>query len=209
MQCIGSVMVSGINAIISAFGATTAIKEAYINVFGIYFKLQSFVFMPVFGLSQGTSPIIGYNYGARNKKRMYSALKLCLSVAGIIMLLGFLLFQFGSPFLLSLFEADELTVKLGVPAFRIISLCFVPAAIGISFSTLFQAVGKGVRSMLMSIMRQLVVLLPSAYFLAQNSLEVLWYAFPIAEGIALVAAILFFINLVKNDFKRLDIPEQQ
>ncbi|MBR2715867.1 MAG: MATE family efflux transporter [Ruminococcus sp.] len=209
MQCIGSVMVSGINAIISAFGATTAIKEAYINVFGIYFKLQSFVFMPVFGLSQGTSPIIGYNYGARNKKRMYSALKLCLSVAGIIMLLGFLLFQFGSPFLLSLFEADELTVKLGVPAFRIISLCFVPAAIGISFSTLFQAVGKGVRSMLMSIMRQLVVLLPSAYFLAQNSLEVLWYAFPIAEGIALVAAILFFINLVKNDFKKLDIPEQQ
>lgn len=206
MQSIGSVMVSGVNGIISAFASSVAIKEAYINVFGIYFKLQSFVFMPVFGLSQGTSPIIGYNYGARNKKRMYQALKICLLVAAVIMTLGFLLFQFGSPFLLSLFEADKLTVELGVPAFKIISLCFVPAAVGITFSTLFQAVGKGVRSMLMSIMRQLVVLLPAAFILGKISLSYLWYAFPIAEVFALVAALLFFINLVKNDFKKLDQP---
>ncbi len=206
MQSIGSVMVSGVNGIISAFASSVAIKEAYINVFGIYFKLQSFVFMPVFGLSQGTSPIIGYNYGARNKKRMYQALKICLLVAAVIMTLGFLLFQLGSPFLLSLFEADELTVELGVPAFKIISLCFVPAAVGITFSTLFQAVGKGVRSMLLSIMRQLVVLLPAAFILGKISLSYLWYAFPIAEVFALVAALLFFMNLVKHDFKMLDQP---
>ena len=208
MQCIGSVMVSGINAIISLFAPAVAVKEAYINVFGIYFKLQSFVFMPVFGLSQGISPIIGYNYGAKNKKRLYQALKLGMIIAAIIMVFGFLLFQFGSPFLLSLFEADELTVQYGIPAFKIISLCFVPAAVGITFSTLFQAVGKGLRSMLMSIMRQLLVILPVAFFLAQVSLESMWYAFPIAEGVALVTAILFFINLSRKDFKRLDVVEE-
>ena len=207
MQSIGSVMVSGINAIISMFAPSIDIKEAYINVFGIYFKLQSFVFMPVFGLSQGTSPIIGYNYGARNKKRLYQALKICLAVAVVIMTFGFILFQFGSGFLLSLFEAEELTLELGIPAFKLISLCFIPAAIGISFSTMFQAVGKGVQSMCMSILRQLVVLLPSAFLLAHISLSVLWYAFPIAEGVALVVAILLFINLAKKDLKRLDAVE--
>lgn len=208
MQCIGSVMVSGINAIISLFAPAVAVKEAYINVFGIYFKLQSFVFMPVFGLSQGISPIIGYNYGAKNKKRLYQALKLGMIIAAIIMTFGFLLFQFCSPFLLSLFEADELTVQYGIPAFKIISLCFVPAAVGITFSTLFQAVGKGLRSMLMSIMRQLLVILPVAFFLAQASLESMWYAFPIAEVVALITAILFFINLSRKDFKRLDVVEE-
>ncbi len=201
MQCIGSVMVSGINAIISVFASSVAIKEAYINIFGIYFKLQSFVFMPVFGLSQGTSPIIGYNYGARNMKRMYSALKIGMLIAAVIMTLGFILFQFGSPLLLSLFEANELTLTLGVPAFKIISLCFVPAAVGITFSTMFQAVGKGLRSMLMSIMRQLLVLLPAAFLLAKSSLEAMWYSFPIAEAVALVVAIAFFINLYNKDLK--------
>ena len=208
MQCIGSIMVSGINAIISIFASTVAIKEAYINVFGIYFKLQSFVFMPVFGLSQGTSPIIGYNYGAKNKKRMYQALKLSLVIAAIIMVLGFVLFQLGSGMLLSLFEANQFTLDLGIPALKIISLCFVPAAVGITFSTLFQAVGKGLRSMIMSIMRQLLVILPVAFIIGSKSLENMWYAFPIAEIFALIVAILFFINLVKTDFKKLDNIEQ-
>lgn len=208
MQSIGSVMVSGINGIISAFASSVAIKEAYINVFGIYFKLQSFVFMPVFGLSQGTSPIIGYNYGAKNKKRMYSALKICLLVAAVIMVLGFVLFRFGSELLLSMFEADDLTVKLGIPAFKIICLSFVPAAVGITFSTLFQAVGKGIRSMLMSIMRQLIVILPVAFLLAKIDLSILWYAFPISEIFALAAALLFFRDLVKHDFKKLDSVEE-
>ena len=209
MQCIGSVMVSGINWIISAFSPSTFIGKAYTDIFGVYFKLQSFVFMPVFGLSQGSSPIIGFNYGARNKQRMYSALKLCLVVATIIMILGLLLFQLASPFLLSMFDVNGETAGYGVSAFRIISLCFVPAAVGISFSTLFQAVGKGLRSMVLSIMRQLLVLLPSAFILAQFSLEYMWYAFPIAEGFALVAAILFFMNLVKKDFSKLDTVVQE
>lgn len=208
MQCIGSVMVSGVNAIISAFASTVAVKEAYINVFGIYFKLQSFVFMPVFGLSQGASPIIGYNFGAKDKKRMYQALKISMSVATVIMTLGFVLFQTSSAFLLSLFDADKLTVQLGVPAFKIISLCFVPAAVGITFSTMFQAVGKGVKSMLMSILRQLVVLLPVAYVLSQFSLSVLWYAFPVAEVVCLIVGIMFFVNLVKKDFKKLDVKTE-
>lgn len=204
MQCIGSVMVGSINAIISAFAPSIAIKEAYINVFGVYFKLQSFVFMPVFGLSQGTSPIIGYNYGASNKKRMYQALSICLVLAAVIMVLGFVLFQLGSVFLLSLFEADKLMVELGVPAFKIISLCFIPAAVGISFTTLFQAVGKGFLSMILSIMRQLVVLVPVAFVLASFSLSAMWYAFPIAEVFALAAALLFFNHLRKKEFSKLD-----
>lgn len=208
MQSIGSVMVSGINFIIKTFASTVAVAKAYTDIFGVYFKLQSFVFMPVFGLSQGTSPIIGYNYGAKNKKRMYQAIKLSMIVAVVIMTMGLLLFQFGSTFLLNMFEADELMLKLGVPAFRIISLCFIPAAIGITFSTLFQAVGKGIRSMLLSIMRQLLVLLPSAFILAQFSLEIMWYSFPIAEAFALVAAMLFFINLTKTCFKILDKTEE-
>ncbi len=208
MQCIGSVMVSGINFIIATFAPSVAVEKAYTNVFGIYFKLQSFVFMPVFGLSQGTSPIIGYNYGAKNKKRMYQALKLGLIVAVVIMMLGFILFQFGSPWLLSLFEANKTTLDVGVPALKIISLCFVPAAVGITFSTMFQAVGKGLRSMFLSIMRQLLVLLPTAFIIARNSLENMWYAFPIAEVFALVVAILFFIHLVKTDFKKLDTVQE-
>lgn len=208
MQSIGSVMVSGINFIIAKFAPTAFLSKAYTDIFGVYFKLQSFAFMPVFGLSQGSSPIIGYNYGAKNKKRMYQALKLSLVIAAVIMTLGFLLFQFGSPFLLSLFEVDGKTAQLGVDAFRIISLCFVPAAVGITFSTLFQAVGKGVKSMIMSIMRQLLVLLPAAFVLAQISLEYMWYAFPIAEAVALVAAILFFISIAKKDFAKLDIVEE-
>lgn len=208
MQCIGSVMVSGINFIIATFAPSVAVEKAYTNVFGIYFKLQSFVFMPVFGLSQGTSPIIGYNYGAKNKKRMYQALKLGLIVAVVIMMLGFILFQFGSPWLLSLFEANKTTLDVGVPALKIISLCFVPAAVGITFSTMFQAVGKGLRSMFLSIMRQLLVLLPTAFIIARNSLKNMWYAFPIAEAFALVVAILFFIHLVKTDFKKLDTVQE-
>lgn len=203
MQGIGSIMVSGINAVISSSVIEAVVKETYINVFGIYFKLQSFVFMPVFGLGQGSSPIIGYNYGARNKKRMYSALRLSVIISVIIMTLGFLLFQFGSGFLFSMFDANELTVELGTPAFRIISLAFIPAAVGITFSNLFQAVGKGMRSMIMSILRQLAVLLPVAFLLSKISLSVMWYSFPIAEMVALILAIVFFITLVKKDFSKM------
>lgn len=209
MQSIGSVMVSGINFIISMADVARALTNAYINAFGAYFKLQSFVFMPVFGLTQGASPIIGYNYGARNKKRMYSAFRISIMIAVLILSAGFLIFQLSPEWILSFFAsgdtaANELMLQVGTPALRIISLSFFFAAFGIMFSALFQAVGKGVYSMILSFARQLVVLLPAAYLLSMIELDAMWYAFPIAEIVALLLAIAFFMKLRRNEFKTLD-----
>ncbi|MBQ9515250.1 MAG: MATE family efflux transporter [Ruminococcus sp.] len=211
MQSIGSVMVSGINGIISAAQVTRDVANAYINAFGAYFKLQSFVFMPVFGLTQGTSPIIGYNYGARNKKRMYSALRIATIIAVGIMAAGTLLFQLDPEWLLSWFSsenasANDLMLAVGVPTLRTISLSFIFAAFGIMISTLFQAVGKGFYSMIMSFSRQLVVVLPVAFFLSQISLDTMWYAFPIAEVGSLIIGLIFFMILRNKQFKALDQP---
>ena len=209
MQSIGSVMVSGINAIISIAGAPENITNAYINAFGAYFKLQSFVFMPVFGLTQGTSPIIGYNYGARNKKRMYSAFRIATIIAMCIMSAGFLLFQLAPEWVLGLFESDDaaanaLLIQVGVPTLRTISYSFILAALGIMFSALFQAVGKGLYSMIMSFARQLVILLPVAFLLSKVNMDAMWYAFPIAEVGALIMALIFFTLLRNKEFKALD-----
>lgn len=211
MQSIGSVMVSGINLIISVADITATYAAAYINAFGIYFKLQSFVFMPVFGLNQGVSPIIGYNYGARNKKRMYSAFNLGVVIAAGIMALGTLLFHVAPEWLLSLFESDAAAdmaanarlAEVGVPMLRIISLSFMFAACGIMFGTLFQAIGKGMYSMVMSVCRQLVVLLPVAFILSKVNMIVMWYAFPIAEVVCLLIAIGFFIRLRQKQFNQM------
>ena len=197
MQSIGSIMIIGLNGILAA-------SEASVTVLGIYYKLQSFVFMPCFGLNQGVMPIIGYNYGARNKKRLYSALKHGIVIAVIIMTIGTVLMWTIPDVLISMFGGTDEIMSIGVSAFRIISLCFIPAAAGILFTTLFQAVGKGIRSLLMSFCRQLVLILPIAYFISVVfDLSVVWYAFPIAELGSLTLAIGFFINLVKGDFKRL------
>lgn len=204
MQSIGSVMVSGINAIISTANVTVAVAEAYINSFGVYFKLQSFVFMPVFGLNQGVSPIIGYNYGARNKRRMYQAFGIGLSVAAVIMIAGTALFQLAPAWLLSLFDADALMLEVGVPTLRTISLSFILASAGIMFSSLFQAVGKGLYSMIMSLSRQLIVLLPVAYLLSRVSMSAMWYAFPIAEVASLIVALVFFVILRNKELRYLE-----
>ena len=212
MQSIGSVMVSGINAIISIADVTAETAAAYINAFGVYFKLQSFVFMPVFGLNQGVSPIIGYNYGARNKERLYSAFRLGLIIAAVIMAAGTLLFQLAPEWLLSLFESDAaadasaniMLTEVGSPVLRIISISFMFAACGIMFATLFQAVGKGLYSMIMSVGRQLVILLPVAYLLSKINLEAMWYSFPISEIVCLGIAVVFFIKLRKNELSKLD-----
>ena len=211
MQSLGSVMVSGINAIISWAGLTAEYAAAYINAFGIYFKLQSFIFMPVFGMSQGVSPIIGYNFGARNKKRMYQAFRMGVIIAAVIMSAGTLLFQLAPEWLLSLFEssaeenlaANAILAEVGVPMLRIISISFIMAAVGIMFSTLFQAVGKGFYSMSMSVLRQLVVLLPAAFILSKINMTVMWFAFPIAEVICLFIGITFFMILRKKEFSKL------
>lgn len=197
MQSIGSIMIIGLNAILAP-------SEASVTVLGIYYKLQSFVFMPCFGLNQGVMPIIGYNYGARNRKRLYSAFKRGIIIAVIIMTIGTLLMWTIPDLLISMFGGTQEIMSIGESAFRIISLCFIPAAAGILFTTLFQAVGKGIRSLLMSFCRQLVLILPIAYLLSVIfDLSAVWYAFPIAEIFSLLLAICFFINLVKGDFKRL------
>ena len=171
----------------------------------IYFKLQSFVFMPCFGLNQGVMPVIGYNYGARNKKRVYSALKCGIVIALIIMSVGVLLMWLIPDVLISMFGGGQELMNVGVPAFRTISLCFLPAAAGILFTTLFQAVGKGVRSLMMSVCRQLLILLPVAFILSQTiGVHAVWYAFPIAEIGCLILATIFFLNLVNGDFKKLN-----
>lgn len=197
MQSIGSVMILGLNGILISF------SDLAVSVLGVYYKLQSFVFMPVFGLNQGVMPIIGYNYGARNKKRMYSALKYGLMIAMMIMAVGVVIFWVFPEFLLGLFDNTGELASIGVRAFRTISLCFIPAAAGIMFTTLFQAVGKGIRSLFMSFLRQLILILPIAYFMSKIGLDFVWYAFPIAEIGSLIAAIFLFLGLVKGDFKKL------
>lgn len=198
MQSIGSVMIIGLNGILTAY-------EGAVAVLGVYYKLQSFIFMPVFGLNQGVMPIMGYNYGARNKKRVYGALKYGILIAAVIMAVGVVLFWTVPDKLLGLFgEGNARLIEVGTDAFRIISLCFVPAAAGIMFTTLFQATGKGIRSLFMSFLRQLVLILPIAFLLFNFvGQKYVWFAFPIAEIGSLIVAILFFMNLVKGDFKRL------
>lgn len=203
MQSIGAVMMLGLNSIFKA-----ADSEVSVRVYGVYFKLQSFVFMPCFGLNQGVMPIIGYNYGARNKKRMYSALKIGIIIAVLIMTVGVLLMWLIPDVLISMFGGDQELMEKGEYAFRIISLCFLPAAAGILFTTLFQAVGKGFRSLMMSFARQLVLVLPIAFLLSYLlGVDYVWYAFPIAEIGSLGLAFGFFLNLVNGDFKKLDSPK--
>ena len=192
MQAIGSVLTTALNKILIGF------SESAVSVFGIYYKLQSFVFMPVFGMTQGLMPILGYSYGARNKQRLLSALKYGLIIAFTIMLVGTVLFwAFPKP-LLMIFDATPEMVDIGVPALRIISLCFTAAAIGITFSTMFQAVGIGINSLIISLLRQIIILLPSAYFLSKLGLEPVWWSFPIAEVGSLMASIILYRIIYKS-----------
>lgn len=190
MMAIGSIMNFGMNQILLAFSATAT------AVFGVYFKLQSFIFMPVFGLNNGIIPIIAYNYGAQNRKRVTGAVKHGLAYAVGIMTIGFLLFQCIPEELLLLFDASETMLSIGVPALRIISIHFFMAAFGIACGSIFQALGFAVYSMIISIARQLVVLLPVAYILAQfGNLNLVWWCFPIAEVVSLIMTILFLIHV--------------
>lgn len=180
MQAIGSVMTFGMNKILLMFSSTAA------AVFGVYFKLQSFIFMPVFGLNNAMIPIIAYNYGARNRKRITHTLKLSILIAVCIMLIGFLLFQTTSGFFLrNFFDASDNMLSIGVPALRIISVSFLFAGYNIIVSSLFQALGNGIYSLIVSAARQLVVILPVAYILSVFfGLSMVWWAIPIAEVVS-------------------------
>lgn len=193
MRSIGSITGFGMNRILMAITPTA------VSVLGAYSKLESFVFMPVFGLSSGTMPIMSYNYGARSKERVISALKYGCLYAGIIMSAGMALFLLFARELLLLFHASDHMLKIGMPALRTISLCFPSAALGIMFSTLFQAIGNGKLSLFVSACRQLVVILPAAYLLANAyGLRAVWLAYPIAEGLSLGISALFLWQTIRD-----------
>lgn len=200
MQCIGSIMVAGMNMILIGF------SQAAVSAFGIYFKLQSFIFMPVFGLTSGIMPIMGYSYGARKRKRLMSCLWNGMSIAAVIMVIGTLVFMIFPEQLLGIFNADEELLRIGVPALKIISLSFIPAACGITVSTLFQAVGLGFNSLLMSLLRQLIVILPTAYWLSSFGVNYVWFAMPIAEVFSFSIAVLMFLRMRKTHIQPLDNP---
>ena len=197
MQSIMAFVVTMLNTILISF------SEAAVSVLGVYYKLQSFVFMPVFGLTHGVLPIIGYNYGAGNKKRLLSALRLGTLIAACIMTVGTILFLAIPDKLLMIFNASPQMLEIGVPALRIISICFIPAAVDILFSTFFQGVGMGFKSLIVSVMRQLVVILPAAFLLSKIGLGYTWYAFPIAEVASLVLGGIFFYTTYRSKISSL------
>lgn len=193
MQAIGSIMTYGMNMILIAFSSTAT------AVFGVYFKLQSFFFMPVFGLNNGMIPIIAYNYGAGKRSRVIKAIKCSLVYAFVLLFVGFLVFETMPAVLLGLFEASDEMLAIGVPALHIIGVHFLVAWFCIIAGSVFQALGNGVYSLVVSIARQLVVLLPAAFILAKfGGLHAVWWAFPIAEIMSCCASSFFMVRINKK-----------
>ena len=198
MASIGSIMTFGMNKILIGFTSTAA------AVFGVYFKLQSFIFMPVFGLNNGMVPIIGFNYGARKPDRLMKTMRLAVTYAVSIMIIGMILFWTFTPQLLAIFNASAQMLSIGVPALRIISLSFLLAGFDIIIISVMQALGHGVISLIISILRQLAVLLPVAFIFSKIwGLNAVWIAFPLAECVALVVTILFWRKVYRNEIQPL------
>ena len=200
LTSISSVMTFGMNKILLSFTSTAA------AVFGVYFKLQSFVFMPIFGLNNGMVPIVSYNYGARKGARLIKTVKLSILTAVCIMLLGLAVIQIIPGPILLLFNASEDMLSIGVPALRVISIHFILAGFCIVSSSTFQALGSGLMSMVVSIVRQLVVLLPAAWLLSLSGrLELVWWAFPIAE----LASVCLCSVFLRRTYRRTVLPLRQ
>lgn len=196
MVAIGSVMTFCVNKILVAFSSTA------VAVFGVYYKLQSFAFMPVFGMNNGMVPIIAYNYGARKPDRIMKTVKLAIVYATCIMLIAFTIMQTIPGTLLSLFSASEDMLAIGIPALRTISFSFLIAGASVILSSFFQAMGNGIYSMLISIMRQLVCLIPLAFLFSRTGdVSKVWLAWPIAEIVS-IACGLFFLNRVNKQLIR-------
>lgn len=196
MVSIGSIMTFGMNKILIAFTSTAA------AVFGVYFKLQSFIFMPVFGMNNGMVPIIGFNYGARKPDRLMQTVRLATKYAMSIMGAGMVAFWAFTPQLLAIFNASEQMLAIGIPALRLISLSFLLAGFNIIRISTMQALGHGIVSLVISIMRQLVVLLPCAFIFSRVwGLNATWAAFPIAELAALAVTIIFFRKVYHNEIQ--------
>jgi putative MATE family efflux protein len=199
MQSLMSVLQLGLNGILGS------LSETAVAVNGVYGRMQSFIFMPVFGMNQGVMPIMGYNYGARHKKRLMQTYKISFSIAFCIMLVGVILFQTCPEMLLSIFSASDNMMEIGVPAFRIISLCFLPASFGIITSAMLQATGHGVMSLWMSLIRQMIGILPLAFIFSRVwGLPAVWAAFPLAEVLGLTFAAICLAKVYKKEIKNLD-----
>lgn len=198
MQFLSSFMIAGLNAILSSYGSTA------IAALGIYFKLQSFVFMPVFGLNQGYMPIIGYNYGHKNPNRMKETMKFAFIIAFVFTTLGFLLLQMFPKELIKLFNDSPNLIEIGTATLKTISIAFPiigPAIIG---SSTFQAIGKGVPSLILSFLRQIILLLPLAYMLVKiDGLNLIWYAFPISEGLAGILMVFWLKRTLNHVFSKI------
>ena len=198
MMSIGSVMTYGMNKILLMFSSTAA------AVFGVYFKLQSFFFMPVFGLNNGMVPIIAFNYGARNKKRILHTIRLSCITAVCVMACGLAVFQLIPDVLLKLFNASDDMLAIGCQALRTISLSYVFAGFCIVIGSVFQALGNGVYSLTTSFCRQLCVLLPTAFILAKLfGLNAVWYSYPIAEIASIIITLILFRRIYKNKIQPL------
>ena len=194
MNALGSLLVMGLNAILIGFSNTA------VSLFGIYSKLQTFVFMPASGLSQGAMPIMGYNYGARSRKRLLECLKYSIGICLLIMGAGCLLFESAPGFLLSLFHANEEMMEIGIPALKIIAVSFLPASVGFILPTMFQAMGNGIDSLVVFLLRQLVVTLPLAWILhGPMGLTGIWVSFIAAESVGAIAAFLLYCKIKKRD----------
>ena len=205
MVAIGSVMTFCMNKILIAYHSA---KETAATAFGIYFKLNSFIFMPIFGLNNGVVSIIAYNYGAQHRRRMTETIKRSTIYASCIMLLGMSIFLSIPGTLLKIFDATDTLLAVGVPALRIISLSFCMAGASIALTSAFQALGKSLYSMIISIIRQLVFLVPLAYILARygagiGNNDLVWWSYPIAEIAALTVSLLFFRHMYKTLFAKL------
>lgn len=193
MASIASVTTFCMNKILMSFTSTAT------AVFGVYFKLQSFVFMPVFGMNNGLVPIVAYNYGAKQKKRIMTAMKLGMIYAFGMLMIGFAAFQLFPGFLLQLFNASESMLSIGIPALRLISISFIFAAFSIISISMLQSLGHGIYSMFISVGRQLVVLVPAAYLLSKTgNLDLVWLAFPMAEIMSILLSGIFLKKVLKT-----------
>lgn len=198
MMSISSVMNFGLNQILIAFSTTAT------AVFGVYFKLQSFIFMPVFGLNNGMVPIISYNYGARKPERVKKTIRLSITAAICLMLIGLALFELIPGTLLTLFNATDHMRQIGIPAFRIIAIHFLFAGFCIVSGSVFQAIGNPLHALINSVCRQLVVLLPAAWLLAQTGkLEMVWFCFPIAEIFSFTLSAIFLRKTLQTAHARM------
>ncbi len=199
MNSIGSIMNFGMNQVLLGF---KTVGETAAGVFGIYFKLQSFFFMPLFGINNATISIIAFNYGARKPDRIVKTLKIACGIALGLMIVGFLAFQLIPELLLALFNPSDSFLEIGCSALRIISWCFPVAAICISLGASFQALGNGIYSTITSLCRQLIVLLPVAYLLSlSGDVHLVWWSFPIAEVVSLTATVIFFVKIFRDKVK--------